>query len=336
VFGCGLIGGSIVLKLRQAGADVAGWDPDPKTRELARSVGLTIFDNIEAAANERDLIFLAAPLPRLPKLLDDIRPLVTSQCIVTDVGSAKSPIMLAASRNAGPAMKFLGGHPMAGTQESGFMGAREDLFDNAAWALCLESTGDLDRFHMVCATLVGFLGVRVVPLTAHVHDQVIAACSHLPHILAGALACSTADSELRAIELALSSTSFKLGTSVAGSPPKRTTDILWPNKEVLIEKVLQLRLVLDRYESALRGASDEGLLRLFTKAGDVRAELISREISREERSFDLTTEEAGELSFLLNLGLRGGHVSSCATSDRSVTYETWSPVVQRARDAEPN
>ena len=213
VIGLGLIGGSVARRLAR-GHDVTGWDTDPATRELAAAAGLAVAAGVEDGAAGADVTVLATPLAALATVLTALS---TTDCpVLTDVGSVKAPV-LAAARAAGLADRFVGGHPMAGTERAGFAAADPALLDGAAWVLCVEDDTDLTAWLRV-AELVTGAGGHAVPCRAADHDDAQARISGLPHLLALALAVAGAAGG--PLAGALAAGSFRDGTRVAGSRPE--------------------------------------------------------------------------------------------------------------------
>ncbi|MEV4536815.1 prephenate dehydrogenase/arogenate dehydrogenase family protein [Asanoa sp. NPDC049518] len=227
VIGLGLIGGSALRALAARGHRVLGYDADPATRATARTAAARAPQNarwqiagtIRDTVTDAGLVLVAVPLPALPRVFDEIAATGYTG-LVTDVTSVKTPVrMLVEQRLQARHQRlsgFVGGHPMAGKESSGFGAADADLFHDCAWVLCFEpgqtSLGDwLDL-----AELVIGLGARVVPTTAEEHDRAVATISHVPHLLATALAASAADP----LAGALAAGSFRDGTRVAATRPE--------------------------------------------------------------------------------------------------------------------
>ena len=209
VVGLGLIGGSLLHALTAAGHPVTGYDADPQTREQARAAGFAVAGSVAAAAAGAEVVVLAVPLPALPAVLDE---LAAFDGLVTDVTSVKGPVRELMAEHG--VRRFVGGHPMAGKETSGFTAADPALFAGCAWVLCLEpaETGLADWLRL--AALFTAMGARVVPVTAAEHDRAVAEVSHVPHLLAAALALSLVANPLAAT---LAAGSFRDGTRVAAS-----------------------------------------------------------------------------------------------------------------------
>ncbi len=169
-----------------------------------------------------------------------------SAATVTDVASVKSPI-LAAARDAGLAGRFVGGHPMAGTEHSGFAAGDAGLLAGAAWVLCVEPDTDLDRWLGVAALATG-LGARVVPATAAEHDEAVARISHLPHLLAAGVATVAAAAGPLALRLAAGS--FRDATRVAAADPSLATAMCALNADAVETAVQALGQQLTKPDRA--------------------------------------------------------------------------------------
>lgn len=178
VLGTGLIGSSVGLALRERGWTVRGWDPSPAALEIAGSRGaVDPAGSAGEAISGADVVFLAGPLSANLATLATI----STEALVTDVTSVKSPLVAAAPDG----IRFVGGHPMAGREHAGPEAASGALFRGAAWILCDDgaSPPDLDLMR----GLVSEIGANAVVLSADHHDRVVAAISHLPQLLAVAL-----------------------------------------------------------------------------------------------------------------------------------------------------
>ena len=180
VLGLGLIGGSVLQALARGGYRVIGYDPDPNEAGAARGAGYELADSAAAAVTGADLVVLAMPLPDMPGALDDIRSALSLDAVVTDVGTLKTPVLpLVAERL--PGVRFIGGHPLAGTEESGFLASDPMLFRDAPWSLVLEPDTDLAAW-LGLTVLLCDLGARPVPdhrgRTGHRHRPGHRAAAH--------------------------------------------------------------------------------------------------------------------------------------------------------------
>ncbi|WP_416902475.1 prephenate dehydrogenase [Micromonospora echinospora] len=333
VVGTGLIGGSILLGLHRAGLDVRGWDPDPATRQVVRDTGVTCPDELTAAVDDRTAVFLCGPLPTLPETLRTVAAVVGADCVLTDVGSTKGAVAEFAAAH-GLTDRFVPGHPMAGTDRAGIGAAVPDLFDGAAWVLCPSADG-LPAFRRLAEMLVTAFAARVVPMAPDGHDAVAALASHVPHLLAGALAGATGRSALRDAVLALAAGSFRDGTRVAGTPAERTANMLLGNRDHVLRELAAVRAFLDELAAALGDADAEALTAGHREARATRTALFDRAYTASRHEFPTTPGAAGreddELGFLLALGAAGGHLGDCRVTGRAVRYTAHRPAGSAAR-----
>ncbi|GGR85228.1 hypothetical protein GCM10010169_31940 [Micromonospora fulviviridis] len=322
VVGTGLIGGSVLLRLRDAGLDVAGWDPDPATRQRVREQGVSAPDTVEEAVAGRDVVFLCGPLPTLPATLARVAAATDDRCVLTDVGSTKAEVATAAGTQ-GLGHRFVPGHPMAGADRAGLGAANAGLLDGAAWVLCPGPTG-MAAFRRLAALLIDVFHARVVPMSAPEHDSAAALASHLPHLLASALAGTVQRSALRDAVLALAAGSFSDGTRVAGGPPERTANMLLGNRERVLAELDAVRAYLDDLAEALRAGDPGKLAGRLAEGRTARAALRGRPFTAHRREFP-ADDHAGELAYLRELGAAGGHLTGCRVAGGAVTYTAHLP-----------
>ncbi|SDF63401.1 prephenate dehydrogenase [Blastococcus aurantiacus] len=216
VVGLGQLGGSLAAALAAAGRPVSGWDTDPAARDAAAARGVRITRELTG------VVVLAVPLPAMATVLDGL--VVDPGATVTDLGSVKGPVLASLGGQLGG--RFVGGHPMCGTERSGHEAVDPGLFAGARWALCVEPGTELPRWLRVAEVALA-VGAEVVPVTAAEHDAAVAAISHVPHLLAAALAAAAA--EAGPLALALAAGSFRDGTRVIGSDPAFVTAMVEGN-----------------------------------------------------------------------------------------------------------
>ena len=232
VVGLGQLGGSLAAALVSAGREVIGWDVDPAAREAAAARGVRIGRQLSG------VVVLAVPLPAMGTALDGLD--VAPDATVTDLGSVKTPVRAALGGLGG---RYVGGHPMCGTERSGHAATDPELFRGARWAVCLEEDTELPRWLRVAEVALA-AGAEVVPATSAEHDAAVAAVSHVPHLLAAALAAAAA--EAGPLALALAAGSFRDGTRVAGSDPAFVTAMVEGNAAPVAAALDRVRAQLDR------------------------------------------------------------------------------------------
>ena len=291
VVGLGLIGSSVALSLRRAGWRVTG--TDDQTSRATRALELAVVDAVGIDV-DAELAFVATPVASIPGLVAELfasssRP----DLIVTDVGSVKGPV---ASAIASP--RFVGGHPMAGSEQEGPDGADADLFIGATWVLTPTAATDPDAFAMVREIVIGF-GADVVALEPERHDALVAVVSHVPHLAAATLMALAADAAIEhAALLRLAAGGFRDMTRIAAGEPAIWPDIFRDNADAVLDvlDVLVERLVTARELVANRDG--EGLLKFLEYAKSARRNLPSRVV----RPDDITevriavTDRPGELA----------------------------------------
>ena len=266
MLGLGLIGGSLAAALRAQGWHVSGSDEDRERETDALTRGFIAARGIDPSA---EVSFVATPVSTVAA--GARRMLESTTGIVTDVGSVKAPIV-EAIRDA----RFVGGHPMAGSELQGLDGADADLFRGAVWVLCpTESTSDAT--FASAAALVRELGGDVLALPARRHDQLVAVTSHLPHLAAAtllSLARTRADDHAAVMRLAAGG--FRDMTRVASGSPAIWLDICRENQSAIIDAIdamidglTDMRKIVDETDSS-------ALMARLSEARAVRANLPGR------------------------------------------------------------
>jgi prephenate dehydrogenase len=273
VLGVGLIGGSIGLAARRRlEADVVGFDPDPGTLERALATGAIDRgeSTIAAACEGAEVVFCAAPVGGLPQLARAALKACAPGTVLSDVGSTKREIVAA----LGADERFIGGHPIAGAETAGVGNARADLFEGACWYLTPteRSSGLLyDRLQRAVAGL----GARPQAIDAATHDRLMATISHLPHVVANALAAEAAAELSRDSErLPEVGPSFRDMTRVAGSNPAIWAEIFTSNGEAVADSVESVARRLGEAAALIRAGNRDALAAWHAAAGDDRRRLL--------------------------------------------------------------
>jgi prephenate dehydrogenase len=247
VVGTGLIGGSIALALRQRGWHVSGVDHDGSRADRALSLGA-----IDALGHdpEAEITFVATPVGEIAGAARTA--LAASSGVVTDVGGVKASVV---DEIADP--RFVGGHPMAGSEQEGVDGATPDLFEGAVWVLTPTEQTQPTAFTLVRSVVAAF-GAEVVEVTPERHDQLVAVVSHVPHLTAAALMslAATRAEEQRGL-LRLAAGGFRDMTRIASGHPGIWPDICDSNRSAIVaaldELVGSLSSVRDMVDTSDRG-----------------------------------------------------------------------------------
>jgi prephenate dehydrogenase len=259
VVGTGLIGTSIAMASVRAGETVRGFDADRDA--LARAAersGLTPSATLEESVAGATLVFVCTPIPEVPGLVSEILRL-SPDAIVTDVGSVKTRVMSGVHATADPAHldRFIGGHPMGGSERSGPDHASASVLDGVVWVLS-PSPGVSEATVARLSTWVEKIGARPVPMDPERHDRLVAVVSHLPQVASTALMGLAAAEEAGEPEiLLLAAGGFRDLTRLAASSPHLWSDILLANGDAIagaidlyVGRLIRLRNLIRRAEAA--------------------------------------------------------------------------------------
>ncbi len=256
--GTGLIGASIGLAAKRAGvAMVSGWDPDAAALESARERGAIdrAADSLASALVDAELAIVAAPVTALPAQIAATLAASSDGCTVTDVGSTKSSVCAGVSEP----VRFIGGHPICGSEARGPEHASAELFHGATWFLTPVAETEPPRYRTLHA-FVASLGASPLAVDPQAHDRLLALTSHLPHALANSLLNQTGAIRVNGLEaLAAAGGSFRDMTRVAGANARIWVDIFLENAAELRAALAEHRRRLEELERAL-GAGDAGFV----------------------------------------------------------------------------
>lgn len=278
IIGTGLIGGSLGLALKNiAGvSQVNGFTRRPETGEKAIAMGAidVAFSSIEAAVKRADIVFIATPVSDVVGEAKKAIKAMRRGAILTDVASVKAPIVAALDETAATAgIRFIGGHPMAGSELSGIEAANKDLFRNAAYILTPTEHTDPDALKETHGLLQS-IGARVFTVNPNKHDRVIAAISHLPHVMSASLVnVAKAEQADFANVFKLAAGGFYDMTRIAGSSPGLWTDICLSNRDAINELIDKYKVELDQFSSLLKNGDAAGVRLKLEQASSTRQEL---------------------------------------------------------------
>lgn len=298
VLGLGLIGGSLLQALERAGLDVVGFDPDRSAAAAASSAGYSVAATDADAVRAADLVVLAMPLPELGAALASAAPALPARAVLTDVGTLKEPVLRAVARHA-PHTDFVGGHPLAGVEETGWAATDPLLFRDAPWALTLEPGTSLESWLRVAALLCD-LGAKPVPTTAAEQDAAVARVIGLPHVLAEALALTGLAGG--PLGLSLAAGSYLSGSRVARTRPELVAS--WCDGNPGLTRALDD--VIERLDEARNALAAGRSVQPLAAAGH-RARM-----DWEHRRFE-PVELAADPATLLAHGRAGGWVTAVLT-----------------------
>jgi prephenate dehydrogenase len=279
VIGVGLIGGSLARALRQAGAvgEVVGCGRDPAHLQRAQALGVIDRHTTSPveAVRQAELVVLAAPVGAMQALFEAIRPALAPQAILTDVGSTKLSVVEAARAVFGAVPPgFVPAHPIAGTEKAGVEASFPELFRERRVILTPLAQTDPAAVGKVRA-MWGATGARVTEMSPEHHDQVLAATSHLPHVLAYALVDHLAAMDDRTEIFAYAAGGFRDFTRIASSSPEMWRDIACANRAALTAVLDGYLQDLQQLRAAIAAGDGETILAVFRRAKQARDRLIN-------------------------------------------------------------
>ena len=268
VLGVGLIGGSFAAAVRKGGLarEVVGFGPPADSKQaLERGLIDAAASSVAEAVGHADLVMLAAPIPALAELLRTMAPHLPAQAIVSDCASTKCSVLRAAERYlADRGARFVAGHPIAGSEKSGPMAARADLFEGCQVMICPTGATDAGALARVEA-LWGDLGSTVVRMDATAHDRLYGELSHWPHAVAFALSAAVASGTHADDALRFAGAGLRDTTRIGASSPELWADIMLDNRAVVLESARAFLHQVDALVDALdHGRREELIDRLKT------------------------------------------------------------------------
>ena len=266
IVGAGLLGTSIGLALRRRAIDVLLRDVNPRNVEIAGSLGAGVAEG--AAEGGVQLVVVAVPPDHLADEI--VAALTGSDAVVTDVGSVKgAPLREVAGRvSADQLVRYVGSHPMAGSERSGPFAASSALFDGRPWAVTPHPGTSPDAVELVTA-LARACGATPVPMSPDEHDAAVARTSHLPHLLAALVAGRLTDAP--AAHLALSGQGVRDVTRIAAGDPTLWQQIIAGNADAVADLLADVRGDLDELLDAVRSDSRERVAALLERGVEGRA-----------------------------------------------------------------
>jgi len=280
IFGVGLIGGSLALALKQAGVvnHITGVGRSEKSLNTALLLGVIdeAQSDIAKAMHGTDIVIIATPVAQTPEILAAIAPYLSANTVVTDAGSTKSDIasyVANAASEYSPELlaQFIGGHPIAGAEKSGVSAAKADLFIGKNVVLTPNEYTSSHALSQVRA-LWEATGANVSEMTAEAHDQIFAAVSHLPHLLAFALVDDLSNRQNSKQLFDFAASGFRDFTRIAGSSPEMWRDITMANKKALLNELQAYQSELNLLQNLLKNNDSKGLQSLFERASQARNE----------------------------------------------------------------
>lgn len=273
IFGPGLLGGSLALALRERNLaqaiSIYARKPESVPEVKASGVADLISNNPAEVVRGADLVVLCVPVGVMKSLIEAALPGLDPQAIVTDVGSVKAPVVADLEPLLQGKARWIGSHPMAGSEQAGFSAARSNLFAAAVTIV----TPTVQTHSETIAQVENFwknLGSRTVRFDPETHDRLVAQISHLPHLVAAALVRSVCDQSLSII-----GNGFRDTTRIASGPAELWTEILLSNRKAVAESLDQLISLLQTTREQLAKNDEKGLHDLLAHANHIRSQMTS-------------------------------------------------------------
>lgn len=278
IIGVGLIGGSLAraLKLKSAVKEVTGASHSIQHLQRARELG--VIDKAEvdlgASVKDADIVVVAVPVGAMESVFEDIAPHLSDNTILTDVGSTKGSVVEAAKKVFGKLPEnFIPGHPIAGTEKSGVEASFAELFEKRRVILTPTETSSSDAVAKV-RDMWQQAGAIVTETSVAHHDEVLAATSHLPHLLAFALVDTLATMDDKQEIFDYAAGGFRDFTRIASSDPVMWHDICVHNEPALLKMLDRFETDLDKLREAIARNDGDYIMKIFTRAKAARDQLM--------------------------------------------------------------
>ncbi|MFO7592828.1 MAG: prephenate dehydrogenase/arogenate dehydrogenase family protein [Pseudomonadota bacterium] len=274
IIGVGLIGGSLARALKAAGAcnEIVGWGRSEAPLQKALELG--VIDRAETdiaeAVQGADVVLIGVPVGAMESVLSQLKPHLEPQTVVTDVGSTKGSVVAAARKVFGVLPpRFIPGHPIAGTEKSGVEAAFAELYQDRRVILTPDEDSDPDAVALV-RSLWELAGAEVTEMSVVHHDEVLAATSHLPHMLAFTLVDTLARLEDHDDIFRFAAGGFRDFTRIASSNPQMWHDICLNNRDALLKMLRRFSEELNNLAAAIEQGDGKVLLETFERAKAAR------------------------------------------------------------------
>jgi prephenate dehydrogenase len=309
LLGTGLIGGSIGMALRPLRTEVRGFDHDAARAARAKEAGAvdTIAASIAEAVDGADVAVVSVPVGQLAGVA--VEALDAGARLVTDVGSVKEPVVTAVeSARPDLAARFVGGHPMAGSEQEGIDGASADLFVGATWVITPTARTDPEAFAEVRA-LAAVLGAEAVAVPPELHDALVAVVSHVPQLAASTLMnVADASGNQHAVLMRLAAGGFRDMTRIASSHPAIWPDICVANRDAIVTALDEYLASLMRVRAIVASGNRGALLEVLQSARAARRNLPTG-LPADEQLVELrvpVSDRPGEIAHVTTLATELG------------------------------
>lgn len=325
IVGLGLIGGSLAKDLRrhQLANRIIGCGRSMATLQTALDIGLVdeISDDLTKATVDADLIVLAAPIGATQSLFEKIKPTLTDKTIVTDAGSVKGNVIAAARAVFGSIPpNLVPGHPIAGSEKSGVLAGVDGLYEGHKVILTPTADTDANALNKV-KKLWQTVGAQVICMEVEHHDEVLAATSHLPHLLAFSLVDTLAGERDNQEIFRYAAGGFRDFTRIAASDPSMWHDIYQANQAAVLKVLDRFTDGLEQLKTALEKDDSQTLLGIFTRAKSAREHFSTILEKRAYLQTKASTMTSQNVTFIIQ---NGGRISGelRVPGDKSISHRS--------------
>ncbi len=280
VIGVGLIGGSLAMALRKKGmvGEIVGVGRSIPNLELAAKLDVIDKFTTDPAAGVMgaDLVVIATPVASMAEMMKKIAPYLKEGAIVTDVGSVKAAITKEAEGLLPSGVHFVGGHPIAGTEESGVCAAFPTLFEKHRCILTPTAKTDKEALKKI-TEIWEAAGSEVILMAAEKHDSILASVSHLPHVIAYSLVNTVDDvKDFEESILNYSAGGFRDFTRIASSSPEMWRDICLINKEAVLDMITRFEKSLSKLKGYIKESNGHEIFKEFDKSKKARDSIVKK------------------------------------------------------------
>ena len=299
ILGLGLIGGSLGLALKASrlrDVEFAGYDLDDSVARRAQRLGAVdhVGSDARVAVKGASIVIIATPIAAVPEVLKEIAEALPDNCVVTDTASTKAEVMRWASEFLPDKISFVGGHPMAGKEQSGIDVAEAKLFDGRAYCVVPSVNAKVTAVNTVVG-LARLVGAEPVFMDAEEHDSYVASISHLPLIVSTALFDLARESPAWPEISRLASSGFRDVTRLASGDPELSEDICITNRDNVLHWIDRMIEELRRWRGLIKSAEEDELFKAFARVQFERDTFMQTGAKVREQ---MSKEAAAEISGL--------------------------------------
>ena len=338
IIGLGLIGGSLAKVLRRVSSidNIIGIDTDEKSLEAALTEGVLDRAYLKVDKNifDSDIVFICTPISKIEKCIEEVAQFVKPECIITDTGSIKGKITEIIESMPGQ-FNFVGGHPMCGSEKSGYEASRSHLFENAYYILtpCKKTSNDIiDTMEKI---IIEIGGIPVI-IDNRKHDAITGAISHVPHIISAALVNLVKEMDYQEGYMGkLAAGGFKDITRISSSKPEMWQNIVLSNKDQIKNILARFSEKIKQFDAWLEQDMSEEILDFFDSAKIYRDTFTSTNVGLIAPFYELSLDikdkpgEIGKLTTLLgenNINIKNINISNSREYDHGCLRITFSDI----------